>query len=869
MNVFHKVTLQSLKRNKTRTVVTIIGVILSMALLTAVTTLISSLQNYLVEATIVSTGDWQAEIDDVDKTLAQQISKRKDIEESAIVYGEGYALLEDGQNEYKPYLYVCGMDEQAFDMLSVHLVSGRLPENDGELVISEHIINDGGVSYKVGDTITLDIGSRVSEGYEMSQSNPFEPDGTEILEVFEQKTYTVVGICQRLGMEDYSAPGYTVVTKINQEDIPADGSLTVYYKLKNAANIYTVTEEIAGNTYGYSYNNDLLRFMGISNDDTFLTVLYSLCGILFALIIFGSVALIYNAFAISVSQRSQQFGLLSSVGATRKQLARSVLFEAFFISCIGIPIGLLVGIGGIGATLYIIKDMFDSLVSIEGVSLHLSVSFMAVAIAVVVGILTVFISAYIPARRASRMSAMDAIRKADDVKIKAKKVKTSKITRKLFGLEGELALKNSKRNRRRYRSTILSLFMSIVLFIGASAFGMYLTESSSDVVQDVSYDIFYSNTNADDVSTEALFHSILNIESVEGGAWYIRSQNANILIGEDRLTETGRDYYASSGEGSDNGGVAMPVYVFIMDDETFTGYAQSLGIDPQEYLNAAELKAIAVDNSYLYNYQTGRYNQIQLMNHNLPAAIQMYQYTVDDQTGEQTTKNDSILDITINTFAEEAPMGADTYADSGVVLLVLPESAANIILADDLESFGTSEMAFVAKDHVTAVEEIETLLTDQGQPTGGLYDVTESLQASKNLLTIISIFSYGFIILISLITIANVFNTISTNLHLRQREFAMLQSVGMTPRGFKRMMNYECILYGVKALFYGLPTAFLIVFLIYRSVTGGVDTALIIPWNSVIISVVSVFLVVFITMLYSMREIKRRNVIDALKNENL
>lgn len=154
-------------------------------------------------------------------------------------------------------------------------------------------------------------------------------------------------------------------------------------------------------------------------------------------------------------------------------------------------------------------------------------------------------------------------------------------------------------------------------------------------------------------------------------------------------------------------------------------------------------------------------------------------------------------------------------------------------------------------------------------PTDRLFNVAETMETERALITIMRVFSYGFIALISLIAAANVFNTISTNIILRRREFAILESAGMSKKGFHKMMNYECILYGVKGLLYGIPVSILITYFIYRSLSNGLDMKFFIPIGSIAVAIGSVFIVVFATMLYSMNRIGKENTIDALRNENL
>jgi putative ABC transport system permease protein len=124
--------------------------------------------------------------------------------------------------------------------------------------------------------------------------------------------------------------------------------------------------------------------------------------------------------------------------------------------------------------------------------------------------------------------------------------------------------------------------------------------------------------------------------------------------------------------------------------------------------------------------------------------------------------------------------------------------------------------------------------------------------------------------MISLIAIANVFNTISTNIRLRRRELAMLRSIGMSERAFNKMMVFECIFYGMRALLLGLPIAGIISWLIYKGFVMAERTEnfkFVFPFSSMAISAFSVLFIVFITMLYAIRRIKKENIIDALRND--
>lgn len=157
-------------------------------------------------------------------------------------------------------------------------------------------------------------------------------------------------------------------------------------------------------------------------EDSLNRTVTSLAVILIAIIVLGSISLIYNAFSISISERTRQFGLLSSLGATRHQMIHSILFEAAFLCLIGIPLGIFFGLVGIGITFYFTGDTLAILYRSD-TTLHLTLqpSVAGIVIAVTLAFITVLISAYLPARKSMKLSALEAIRQTSDINIRSKK----------------------------------------------------------------------------------------------------------------------------------------------------------------------------------------------------------------------------------------------------------------------------------------------------------------------------------------------------------------------------------------------------------------------------------------------------------------
>ena len=898
MNVFNKVTFQSLKKNKIRTIVTIIGIILSTAMICAVTTFASSIYNYILDNAIYVDGDWHGSAEDADLKTYELIKNESSISDYVYAQQLGYAKIRDCKNEYKPYLFVLGASEGFNKMMPVHITSGKYPTSTSEILIPEHLYENGGVKLNIGDTIELMLGKRMLNGYSLGQNNPCYiydkyndaiPTG-ETLVAEEIRTYTVVGFYKRPSFENYTAPGYTAIT-ITDNNVGYRYNYNIWFKMNKMRDVYSFIED---NEFLGKTNNSVLRSSGISRYNGFNTMITSLAAIVIGLIMMGSVSLIYNAFSISVAERTKQFGLLSSVGATKKQLKRMVVSEALMVSAVGIPLGILAGVGGIGITLLFVGNKFKYLIGYT-IPLKLSVSILSIVIAVVIALLTVLISAIIPSKRATKVSAIEAIRQNKDINTKIKKVHTSKITYKLFGLPGMLANKYYKCSRKKYRATVLSLFMSIVLFVSASAFTGALTESVSDSFGNVKYDIFiYGFENQFETTTvDELLDELKKDKSVKQVA-YTQNVSYFVPIAPNEVSKSYLEYYAKSERLPIHEIESVGIYTNFqfVDDSTYKDLLKKYKLNEADYFNSENPLGIAVDSVVNFDSTTGKYishNVLKSENTELTFNIQteiegyyLEAETIDKQGNKVFVfnKDDSSDEKLILTEDEvlikkTAKIGKIIYdepyfLDPNSKLTVLyPASLIDEVISKELFSSSAYYYYIITDNHAETMSEVEKTLSNLYLTKLLTRDLAAEEEENRNIVTIIQVFAYGFITLISLIAAANVFNTISTNIALRRREFAMLKSVGMTAKGFNRMMNFECVLYGTRSLLFGLPVSVGVSYLIHLAVSEGFQKNFVPPWFAMAIAVLSVFLIVFVTMMYSMSKIKKDNPIDALKNENL
>lgn len=950
MNIFSKITLQNLKKNRTRTLVTIIGILLSAAMFTAVTTTVSSLHHFMLEYTLYRDGGWYACGYELTEKGMESFTSGSQISESVSLQRLGFSRIEESQNSSKPYLCVEGIENDFTDLLPVHLTEGRMPENETELLLPGHLAENGGVEYSLGDTLTLQLGERrdiagdlltnhdayvvpdkTEASYDDSEADTSVRDfpatedtapdntdadaavldmGTETLHYTDTRTYTVVGFYERPAFEDYTAPGYTALTVAGSDS--GNYAYDVYFTIHNGKNIvsfYADSEDAFPG--GGELNRSLLRLYSYSGESTYNATLYSLAAILIGIIMFGSISLIYNAFSISVSERTRQFGVLASIGATKRQLRRSVITEGLFLSVVGIPLGVLAGILGMGITFYVVGDTISEFFLPDcPVTLTLYPSLQALLIAVLIALLTILISAYLPAQRAMKRSAIETIRQSNDIRLCSRQVRTSRLTRKLFGFEGMLAAKNYKRNRKKYRATVVSLFISIVLFISASSFCNYLGRGVDVVYDDYGFNVVATvwGNGSDTTDINGICSRIASMQDVEDLAYYTHI-SADLYVNTDALHDNYVDMLCEY-EGYDTGSfedhAIVNANVVFMDDEQFREYAEENHLNPAEYFIPSHPKAILVDRLSYYSPSDSRYYTFSAFTSLKQAELSfalvypqggleyLYYSPADGQFQfifySEETENEisipfrsgcDIVPINCDTVLDNAPsvtassslyqMYPTLYLPYSQIPYLFPSQGAPYVNLPDmpLDQNLDYEITMFCRNHTATVAAIQDYLDTCSGIGYYVNDYEEIAEKNRAIMFVINIFSYGFIILISLISMANVFNTISTNIQLRRREFAMLQSVGLDPKGMMRMMNFECLLYGFKGLLYGLPTSIFVTWLIFRAVSNGISMGFYIPWYSIAIAVGSVFAIVFATMLYSMKKIRKENTIDALKNENI
>lgn len=850
MSILNRLTIKNLRLNKKRTIVTIIGIILSTALMVGIGLLFSSFQDLMIRDTIGYSGKYEAKYNDVD------LIKLNDIKNKNFTYFYekpiGFSKIESS-NEYKPYMYITSVNKEYFNELK--LVDGSFPKNENEVVISNHVITNGGLNYKVGDIVTFKYGKRNIEGND-TLANSELVDG-EFLTNEGTYTYKIVGIVERSNFESYSASGYTAFTV----DVNSDkGNVNLYVMFNKNKKIIKQSEELAKelNYNGdINYNSTLLALYGESTYGNVMSSMGGMMIIMLSLVSIGCIIVIYNSFAISVMERKKEFGLLSSIGATKRQLSHTVFFEAVVVGVIGIILGILGAYIGIGCVILIINNLISDMLEYK---LHLVTNPLFIIIPVIFMIIVIGVSAFIPSRRASKVSPIEAIRQNDDIKINKKKIRTSKLVLKLFGIEGEIALKNIKRNKKKYRVTIVSLFISIVLFISFSSYMNYTLNTASSVMGEVPYDYQISYFGDDPNNDKEALDKINEIVKSSDVKEYVSYSVSNLsIIGNYTYSDEYLDFYKSAyGE---NGIKALNnlkyqyISIYILDDNSYNKYKKLIGLDKDSVILLNKFKGVSYGNNKRVNYNIPVIN-----NGNINIKICNFDDNDEDvDTTKYCNKNIDNIFVTNKSFdlIEEF-----SYMDDFKLIV-------NKKLYDSISDSSTHYTQFnIISDNTN---NIDKLTKDLDKYSNVNYtNIKESMKQANNLILVVKILMYGFISLVTLIGVTSVFNTISTSMALRKREFAVLRSIGLTNRGFNKILFFESLFFGMKSLIFAIPVSIGITVLIHYALADMVSiSTIIIPWKYIIISIVSVFVIVLLTMMYSTSKIKKHNIIEQIREENI
>lgn len=934
MNLMKTLTLKNLKLNRKRTIVTIVGIILATALLSALVTLVSSFQYSMIEYQKQKGGDFHVKFSNVKMSELSEFKNNRNIESTFETMGMGFAKLDDCKNEDKPYAYVMATDEAGFERGCFKLIEGRMAKNEDEIVIPRHLKTNGRIDIKVGDEITLDIGKRYDSNTEsvISENCAYEHDAETLTDTVT-KHYKVVGIMERpgYGMEDYSAAGYTFVTYSDELAAidngtksgasEADTTLTVYsrYTQKALRNKDAVTADIIGvdeklfekannssvemsseesdrflkemenAKYDIYMNGYLINYECVFPIDGSFKALFTVAAVVALIIILTSVYCIKNSFNISITEKIRQYGMLASVGATRRQIKSSVKTEAAMLGVVGIPVGTM---SGIWASLILVKVVNALSAGWLNVALSFHTSLPALILAVILSIATIYFSATGSARRAAKVTPLEAIRNTKEIKIKSAKLKTPAIIGRIWGIGGVISYKNIKRNNKKYRTTVTSIVICSVTFIVISYFMSMAFSVVGMSYASADYNIGINMSCKKDIDIEK-FSKLLS--GIEGAEDYLVGAGYDFDVSKPEYTKEYGEYCRQLYDDSED--VSQMFLITVLDDKSYDKYASDAGIKNAaagailvnkctfDVYNENSSKYVKKEME-LYKYKAGDtiecgYNVYDDASSDDNAAEGDTESSTEDNSGyvDEETINNGVrktVDVTIAGVTDKVPIGYNGYSNT---LLFMNQKGFESLWGDgkngnEIKPGYASYSAYVVAENADEYQDTFEKETE-GNPEYSqisfyVSNMDKQMRDEKSLFTLLGVFAYGLIVVIALIGITNIINTLSTGMELRSREFATLRSIGMTDKQFVGMVRLESVFISVKALAIGVPLGILISYLLCVMM-NRMDDAIIYepPYKAIILCILVVIMLIYAIMKLSMTKLRHNNIIETIKNENL
>ena len=933
MSILQKLTLKNLRLNKVRTIVTIIGIMLSTALITVVAGIAASGLESVKQSEIRTGGDYDFYISGMmNQDAADKMSSDKDVQEVYTKNSLGVAKFSDSSSSFTPYLDITGLSANAFERgFGMTFSEGGAPKNSDEIAISPEFVRFSKKTYHAGDKLTLEIGQRYmlvpgekTEDHPISSGDYYMMD-SETFITKQKKTYTVSGILSNTANminDFYSSACISVytVSDLNAEPLAGDKEPgRIYVRLTDSAewDYIAVIARIMGTEPSYveqlsnytlseggyqklgedlkksgfdgvgelSIHTLLLNAKGIGLKAEDVSIMVGLIAIITLIIMVSSIFIIRNSFSISITEKTKLYGMLAATGCTPRQIRRNVYFEGLVLGLIGIPLGVGVGIGATAVLIVvcntILGDMTNSL------ELVFCISLWGILLSVVTGAVTIFMSVLSSAARAARISPIEAIRSNTDIRIsgknKKKSYKTPRFVSGLFGIGGSIAWKNMKRSKKQYRATVISIIVSVAAYLTVYSFVDYNLTYIRNAFTGSPYNIDASVTmettdqdekNPDIIHYESLDSLATKYKKVAGMSTvddYIVSfvSTTHSVVLEFKYSDTAEQnrskdkFDFSIGREGDN--CHMDTVVYAVDDHTFKKMCEEKGLNPKKN----QKKAFFYNNTnsvVLEDNKTTSYNPLLNMD-----KIKELKVKVLGTNSEGVTVG---KDKTIKIASETSyiPLASGPVESDYSCIYISLSYMKELYELNDQDYFFT-RIAVNSNDPDQFEKDLTELSdSDDKLDIDYVYNYSQALREVNSLMLIVEIFVYGFIIAIALIGLTNIFNTITTNMRLRQKEFAVFRSIGMTNKEFNRMISLESLLYTVKSLLIGLPLGILggfAVYQIYAVNTMGDDMPFIFPGLAVLISTLVVLCVVWVIMRFSIIKSKKQNIIETIRNDNI
>lgn len=803
MNILRTLAWKNLKRNKKRTIATIIGIVVSVALISFILTLIYSFQYSMLETTKRNVGNYHIRIDQTTTHKVIEFTKMPDkIEKIGISQMIGAADYETQLNT-KNGIIIDGYDEVSLTNRDINLIEGRLPQNEKEILVSNYLINNLNEPIKIGDQITLNV-----EKVKLIVSNDgmqesLEPDG------IERVTYTVTGIIQQTRNEANTRNAYIVITKLEQMTEVRPCEVTML--LKNPKEESLFYQELSNFTMQshLSENNELLLWQGATNGMNEKSQLELIGVIAIIIVVAITIVLVRNSFQISISERMKEFGTLISIGATSKQIRKIVLIEGLIYAIISIPIGLILGIGVVYFSINGIEKVLASTFGNSWI-MEFSINIPFIFVTILITILAILFSCIKPIRKAKKASPIETIKQNSEIAIKNKDVKVSKLKAKILGIEGQIAYKNIKRNKNQYRSTTISISIIMILVILISSIIQYIflivNNTYKPTNRNIDVGMIYGSGQEE---TDTVFKNFDRIKEMDSIIDY------SIIVRFNGIMK------------KNNKSISILAY----EGSTYENYLKSMGLKYEDTFNNGIL---------LSSNPSVKEGEI------LDVIIKGKEYKIPIIKTTNLDPDAAIFGLD-NSKVEKL----DSYSSKHEWLIISNDMAKNIDIDDD----------FVSMDMRVNSSNPNKLEKEIGQFVNldkiAIINYTKQKEDEEKLSAMMSIFLYGLLLVISLIGITNIYNTITASMNLRKREFEILKAIGMSNKQFNKMFVYESLIYGVKSLIIGIILGTILSYALYCIINTDLALKYYFPAIQMVIMAVLTILVIYMSTQIAWKRLKK------------
>lgn len=789
-----------------------------------------------------------------------------------------------------PYLGldILGVNKEDLKGYNFRLIDGRFPENENEIMLQKSSKTSKYI-FNLGTTLTMNGKEYKVVGY---VNNVFDSNESNL----------DIGILKIASAEEKKE----ALNKIQSIYIKDIGK-----RVKATAEgiSETLKEDPKNKDISMAVNKNLLRLQNAnlqgyeSSTDNVLSTLEMMRNVLIGIVAISGIIIMYNSFNLSLVERRKQYGILKSLGIKNSSLYIMILFEALVLSVIGIVIGYLCGMLGDYLVIGYINDTLVNVIKSMGVEKDLQIfliyttnihAFYIVAISTTI---TVLLAAMIPAIKSTRISPIENIRGKDDYVVNTKKVKTSNISKKILGVEFDLARKNMKRAKKRFRVATLSLSIAFILLFVIGTLGTQINNQigllevqtnaifkNGNIVEMDHINITDKKDPKDKKYTEQNFQDMVKFATEE----YTKEleKKDSLKVNRVILADTMRTLKQIDTKND---------LIKTLSDSYLNNTFKRT--DDKARQEAKEKIAIQVVNNKNYNKQD-KYN----LNNIKDNEMYLSNVSIVEENGTLVEKpifdESKIIgkEIEINgkkIKIVKAPVNSELLltASSGTTFLTgyVNEKTLSEVMRNDKDLFG---FRIFYQSDLKGDKKIEDITKKQYQLnfekkydfaklqmfTEGVLTPAGVIGMIKGMITIFQLLLYGFLILVILMSVVNIFTTITINILLRSRELAILKSVGMSDKQFDKMLRGENYIACLRSIIFGIVVSLILLFLTKFVIDKGkvnIDFKFImdmlgsINYIALIISIIIVYVITFISTLFAKKSIRSQDIVEVIRRDNI